>query len=226
MIFRFEVSVFLCVFAFIICFEEQVMTTTTHVSALLQTSPSSSNLPVVATSRFASFPAVIQNKDNARKNTSCRLKASSNDDDETTDYDQEETLMQIHLVSTYKSTSIAAAKEEISRYTQRFPFAAILPVQPLQYLPAPDGGVEVKFLRKKTKEKGSIDGGIRFFLKEERGGFDVIAKRNSNGQTVSKMFSEKLVILAFIKGISGEETEKTGPPPENVSVESIFHMWL
>ena len=219
MIFRFELSFFLCVVAL-----------TTHVYALISSlsSSSSSKLPVVATSRFASFTTIIQNNDNQRKSTSSRLKSSSNDDDEITDYDQEETLMQIHLVSNNNNNNENndAAKEEISRYTQRFPFAAILPVQPLQYLPAPDGGVEVKFLRKKTKEKGSIDGGIRFFLREERGGFDVIAKRNSKGQTVSKMFSEKLVILAFIKGISGEETEKTGPPPENVSVESIFHMWL
>lgn len=52
-----------------------------------------------------------------------------------------------------------AAIEAVRAFVRSFPFAAVLPVQPLQYLPNDDGrGVKVTFLRKKTKEKGSQDG--------------------------------------------------------------------
>ena len=79
----------------------------------------------------------------------------------------------------------------------------------------------------KTKEKGSLDGGIRFFVSEERDGIDVVAKRNSKGQTIPKMFSEKLVVQAFVKGIGGETPDKTSPAPlDFVAMESVFHKWL
>lgn len=132
--------------------------------------------------------------------------------------------MNIHVAPTDGQNESDMA--QISKYTQSFPFAVVLPVQPLQYLPKSDGGVEITFLRKKTEEKSSYDGGMRFFIKEERNGYDIVCKRNSKGQTISKMFSEKQVVLAFLKGISGEETEKTGAPPPNISVESVFHKWL
>lgn len=119
------------------------------------------------------------------------------------------------------------ALERMSRYCQSFPFAAILPVQPLQYLPTPDGGVDVRFLRKKTREKGSIDGGMRFFVSEDRDGIDVVAKRNSQGQTVSKMFSEKLVVQSFLKRVTGEDVDKTSPfPTDVVTLASVFHKWM
>ena len=58
------------------------------------------------------------------------------------------------------------ALSAVQQYCQTFPFAAVLPVQPLTYIPVqlPDGNpaVKVSFLRKKTAEKGSIDGGILF----------------------------------------------------------------
>jgi hypothetical protein len=151
------------------------------------------------------------------------LRSSSNDEEET-DYDTEETLLNIHVA--FADGINENAMTQISKYAQSFPFSVILPVQPLQYLPTSDGGVQVNFLRKKTQEKGSVDGGMRFFIKEERDGYDIVCKRNSMGQTVSKMFSEKQVILAFVKGISGEETEKTGAPPADVRVESVYHKWL
>ena len=201
MIFRYNLSVIFYIALLCICSKEQGRML--HVSALQASLPKGT--------RFA-----------PRTNMG-RLKSSSDDEETPVDYDQEETLMQIHLLS---DDTKEIAIQEISKYTQQFPFSAILPVQPLQYLPSPDGGVEVTFLRKKTKEKGSMDGGIRFFITEERNGYDVIAKRNSKGQTISKAFSEKLIIQAFVKGISGEEIEKTGLPPTNVSVESVFHMWL
>jgi hypothetical protein len=142
------------------------------------------------------------------------------------DYELEETLLRVHL-SVRPSSTIDEALERVSKYTCAFPFAAVLPVQPLTYLPTTDGGVEVTFLRKKTQEKGSIDGGIRFFIGKERDGIEIVAKRNSDGQTVSKMFSEKQVVQAYVKGISGEEVEKTGEPPIDViSLDSVFHKWM
>ena len=144
----------------------------------------------------------------------------------TKDYELEETLLRVHL-SPRPGVDIDDALGMVSKYTTSFPFAAVLPVQPLNYLPTPDGGVDVKFLRKKTKEKGSLDGGIRFFIGKERDGIEILAKRNSDGQTVPKIFSERLVVQAYAKGISGDEVEKTGMPPiEFVALDSIFHKWM
>jgi hypothetical protein len=152
--------------------------------------------------------------------------AMSSTDEEITDYDNEETLMKLHF-SINDLVDKGTAFQRLSKYSQSFPFAAILPVQPLHYLPTDDGGVDIRFLRKKTTEKGSLDGGIRFFLSDDGHGIDLVAKRNSQGQTVSKIFSEKLVILAFIRRVTGEEQEKTIPPPTDVvTLSSIFHKWM
>jgi len=105
----------------------------------------------------------------------------------------------------------------------------------------PDGNpaVQVKFLRKKTAEKGSMDGGILFsssLVSEEdyedgaldnyKKGIQMIGSRITKGQTVSKVFSEKQIILAFVKGLSeakGEEILKEGG---NIEVDSVFHLWM
>ena len=143
-----------------------------------------------------------------------------------TEGDEEETLMRLRL-SLKPNVDVDDALQKVQFYAQSFPFAAILPVQPLQYLPTHDGGVDVLFLRKKTKEKGSLDGGMRFFVTQDGDGIDVLVKRNSQGQVISKMFSEKMVVQAFVKGISGEENERTGiAPTDVVAVESVFHKWL
>ena len=132
----------------------------------------------------------------------------------------------------------------IQDYTRSFPFAAVLPVQPLTYLPVktPDGNpaVKVTFLRKKTAEKGSMDGGLLFsscLVSEEdwdedgeldnyKKNIQLTAWRITSGQTVSKIFSEKQIIVAFVKGLSegkGKELLKDGG---NVEVESVFHLWM
>ena len=147
------------------------------------------------------------------------------------DMAEEETLLKIHLtVRDNVDPDMALAK--VQQYTQSFPFAAILPVQPLQYLPTHDGGVDVLFLRKKTQDKGSVDGGMRFFVgpTNEDGdihGIEVQVKRNSKGQTVSKMFTEKLVVQAYCNGIVGRDEARTGKAPADlVSVVSVFHKWM
>lgn len=121
------------------------------------------------------------------------------------------------------------AKERISKYSQSFPFSAVLPVQPLMYLPMDDHGVEVRFLRKKTDIKSGIDGGIRFYIQEDKDFLEVTAMRNSEGQTIPKLVAERLVITSFVKGIQGEEEEgdKYGDAPTDVvEIQSIFHKWM
>lgn len=143
------------------------------------------------------------------------------------DYETEETLLKIHL-GVQAGVPLDAAKKVVSKYSQSFPFAAVLPVQPLQYLPTDDDGVEVRFLRKKTDMKSGVDGGIRFFVQDDGDdGIDVTAKRNSVGQTIQKMMAEKLVVTAFVSGITGEEKSKYGKAPlEYVQVTSLYHKWM
>ena len=92
---------------------------------------------------------------------------------------------------------------KVLHYVASFPFSAVLPVQPLTYTPRDDGrGVDVTFLRKKTQEKGSVDGGMTFLLSSNgEGGIDILARRNSEGQVISKVFSEGMVIKAFVSGL-------------------------
>lgn len=146
---------------------------------------------------------------------------------------QEETLLKIHCSTTNRE--VDSVLPEIQKYIQSFPFAAVLPVQPLQYLPTEDGGVEVLFLRKKTKEKGSVDGGLRFFVvRIPDRELEIVVKRNSEGQSVGKMFSEKLVVQAFVNSFMGKDvqegkhplTNRDAPTKELVQVESVFHKWL
>ena len=145
------------------------------------------------------------------------------------DMTDEETLLKVHL-SIQDKVDPEMALAMVQKYTQSFPFSAILPVQPLQYLPTHDGGVDVLFLRKKTQDKGSIDGGMRFFVGppvDGEDGIEVQVKRNSKGQTVSKMFTEKLVVQAYCEGIAGMDEARTGRAPTAfVSVLSVFHKWL
>jgi len=119
------------------------------------------------------------------------------------------------------TVSIDDVYKSLSKFMQKFPFAAVLPVQPLQYLPTDDDGVDVRFLRKKTEEKGSIDGGIRFSIEQQEDGnsIQITARRNSEGQSVPKIFSEKLVITAFVSKIGAG-------PIAGASMSSVFHRWM
>ena len=74
---------------------------------------------------------------------------------------EDEILLRLNL-QVLESADSERAFAAVSKYCQSFPFAVVLPVQPLQYLPTPSGGVEVKFLRKKTEMKSGVDGGIQF----------------------------------------------------------------
>mmetsp|Transcript_2338 Transcript_2338/g.3412 ORF Transcript_2338/g.3412 Transcript_2338/m.3412 type:complete len:220 (-) Transcript_2338:1150-1809(-) len=159
--------------------------------------------------------------------------------------EDEETLLRMHVRPCDQSRT-SEALTAVQAHVRSFPFAAVLPVQPLQYLPT-DDGVEVTFLRKKTKEKGSFDGGIRFFVEllqdeedphgvnnEQDGISSVIrisAKRNSVGQTVRKIFSEKLVVKAFVASFTGNNGDcQVFVDPSKiakvVAFQSMFHKWM
>jgi hypothetical protein len=183
---------------------------------------------------FTAFP-IRTSKTQTMTTTAARygssMSAKENDTmgqhDSLREWDQEETLLAMNL-SPLPDKPVGQCLQHITDYTQSFPFAVVLPVQPLLYLPTGDGGVELKFLRKKTDVKSGIDGGIRFFVRQrerestmdelpEAGEdekldmdeepskqdvvIEIIAKRNSKGQSISKLFAEKLVIQAFVKGI-------------------------
>ena len=147
--------------------------------------------------------------------------------------EMEEVLLMMKLSSDQSllgcETSFDDRLEQTRKFLRSFPFAAVLPVQPLQYLPS-DKGVEVTFLRKKTKEKGSMDGGIQIdamgLVKDKDIDMDnetdilILARRNSEGQTVGKVFSEKIVVLELVERMN-EVQEDLG-----VKVQSIYHKWL
>ena len=210
-----------------------------------------------------------------------RLGANNDDDDDDDDnnnnrsnhYANEETLLCLDL-AVVPGVTYDAAWAHVSKFCQSFPFAAVLPVQPLHYLPVyEDGGVQVKFLRKKTGLKSAVDGGVRFFLhgsttktsryppqqqqqlpKQEDDDDDddddeeekdteattvpttrasrikITVKRNSRGQTFTKLMAEKLIVTNFVAAITGEpETRKRlGSPPveDYVRVRSIYHKWM
>ena len=112
--------------------------------------------------------------------------------------------------------------EEMRTFLRSFPFAAILPVQPLTYVPS-DDGVKVTFLRKKTQEKGSVDGGIRIgvnFADDNNASLCLIATRNAEGQAVQKVFSEKIIIIELVKRIDSLQTDL------DFQIESVFHRWM
>lgn len=107
----------------------------------------------------------------------------------------------------------------------------------------PDGNsaLRVTFLRKPTGEKGGADGGILFSSSlvseedcDEDGMLDnykqyiqLTAWRITKGQTVPKHFSEKQIVLSFVKGLSesrGEQLLKEGG--HHVEVDSVFHIWM
>ena len=173
--------------------------------------------------------------------SSLKASGSASGDDEMATDEPEEVLLRMNL-SINAGIDPDAAIKATRDFAKGFPFAAVLPVQPLTYLPS-NTGVKVTFLRKKTEEKGSQDGGMDFSIEftdvaapdddDEIGvgtlggrRIRILATRISEGQTVSKMFSEKMVITEFVKGISSATDSSSAPLGNVVSVESYFHKWM
>lgn len=149
------------------------------------------------------------------------------------DYTDEEIILCMHLAFTGR---IDDALSSVSKYCQLFPFSAVLPVQPLFYMPIyDDGGVEVYFMRKKTDMKSSADGGIRFFVKaipqdanlNDASVIEVMAKRNSHGQVIKKLIAEKLIVTSFVSAFTGQnEGQRLDEAPAFVKVISLYHKWM
>jgi hypothetical protein len=161
-------------------------------------------------------------------------------------WDQEESLLVMNL-SPLPDVSCEDSMSRISQYIRSFPFAAVLPVQPLQALPTDDGGIELRFLRKKTHIKSGVDGGVRFFVTVRDDGthdcIEVLVKRNSEGQSIPKIFAEKLIVQSFAKGMAigsdcgnddGKEpssikvptTRIESPTKDMAKIQSVFHKWM
>jgi hypothetical protein len=100
--------------------------------------------------------------------------------------------------------------------------------------------VRVSFLRKPTAEKGGTDGGILFSsslvseedcdedgtLENYKQSIQLTAWRITKGQTVSKQFSEKQIVVSFVKGLSEDRGKQLLTEGGNVEVDSVFHIWM
>jgi len=159
------------------------------------------------------------------------------------------TLLCMYLSPIF-DTPIDRAVQAVQKYCQSFPFAAVLPVQPLTYRTTPDGHVQLRFLRKKTSDKPGTDGGINFYVRqvekppeeEEEDDDDeeeeidvpvgaaeqqqpsllieVKAKRNEYGQSITKMMAEKIIVTNFVNGLTGESSASSSPESEQPSTDS------
>eukprot|EP01083_Nonionella_stella_P097414 273813_1 len=146
--------------------------------------------------------------------------------------ESDDLLMRVYfkIKSEVKATDVVCS---LQSYVASFPFAAVLPVQPMKYVPREDGpGVDISFLRKKTMDKGAIDGGIHFIISSEKDGelIRLDARREAEGQTISKAFSEGLIIKTFVSGLLDEEGGRVGINKDElvsmVDVEKIIHKWM
>ena len=213
---------------FIVSFSGNILVSSFSLAFLVPRSRSS-----VETSFCGRLPRETRHQQSARNSNPSQLILLASPEDKTeslADFAEEETLLRMKF-SINSAVDMEEALKRVQKYSQSFPFAVVLPVQPMQYIPTDDGGVNVKFLRKKTQTKDGVEGGIRFFVQPaSASSIELIAKRNSRGQDISKMFSEKLIIQSFVKGISDDDDNSiqssTPPPSDYVSVESVFHKWM
>lgn len=81
------------------------------------------------------------------------------------------------------------------------PYSLALPVQPMVWLPVegPPRGVELRFRRKPSDEKGGTDGGLRFIIDDSdaRHG-SLLVTRMSEGQYIAKAYSEKAIVKLIL----------------------------
>ena len=93
------------------------------------------------------------------------------------------------------------------------PFAAALPIQPMLVKPLhpqPPAGIQITFRRKPSSEKGGTDGGLRCTVacsevdgdesSDESG--VLLVTRISEGQTISKAFSERALIKRLLTDLA------------------------
>ena len=149
--------------------------------------------------------------------------SSESSSDDVTYFETQDTLLRIHFAPQQEH-----ALEGIQRYIQSFPYAVILPSQPLLYLPTSDGGVDVKFFQSQH-EPGipKLSGGIRLFLQQDGDRIVVTAKRDDRGRVDDRLAEEKLVVTKLIAGLTGSDDDGLHHVPSNtVCIESIYHKWM
>jgi len=122
----------------------------------------------------------------------------------------------------FQSIVIQDYNQKLQSFVQSFPYAAVLPVQPMHYVPS-ENGVTITFLRKKTKEKGSQDGGIQIDIVSihDDNHLQLTMKRISEGQTVSKIFSEKLIVIQLLDRLKSWVDDQSG-----LEITSVYHKWM
>jgi hypothetical protein len=158
-------------------------------------------------------------------------------------WDNEETLLMMSL-SPLTGVSCEDSLAQISQYTRGFPFAVLLPTQPLQALPTDDGGMEIKFMQRTPDMKIRTDGGVRIFVRaqDQDDRIEVFIKRSTEGQSTPKEHVEKLIVKSFLKGMTmGSEhnnnavdispikvpqTRVVSPTKDMVQIQSVFHKWI
>lgn len=158
------------------------------------------------------------------------IHSGSKTDDKITSNSKEELLMKISF-EVQSGFSDSDAIELIQSYVLTFPFSVVLPVQPLTYSKREEGdGVNLTFLRKKTKEKSAVDGGVQFSVSSSNQLMHLVAVRNSDGQTINKVFSEGLIVKSFVNGLLGEEGGTEGILKEKLlskmKVKRATHKWM
>ena len=101
-------------------------------------------------------------------------------------------------------------------------WASVLPMQPMLWQPlspSPPRGVLLNFRRKPTSEKDGIDGGMRFTVAAGVGSESdgvLLVTRVSEGQTISKHFSERALVRKVVQDLDQL-------PAEAGSVTAVVH---
>ena len=86
-------------------------------------------------------------------------------------------------------------------------WASVLPMQPMFWQPlspAPPHGVLLNFRRKPTSDKDGIDGGMRFTVaagEDSESDGVLLVTRVSEGQTISKHFSERALVRKVVQDL-------------------------
>jgi len=219
---------------------------TTYLTPIMMTYLYALSLAIAANSAAFNLKSPLISRLSITQSTRSRRTKLFSADESVDNLD--ETLLRVNFSVVQGSGNFVSyatnALESVRSYTKSFPFAAVLPVQPLTYLPSelPDGtpALKVTFLRKKTAEKGSQDGGILFTsrlvseedytdaegLENYALRIELQAKRIKEGQTIPKVFSEKQICLAFIKGLSEAKGQEILGDGGGVVIDSVFHIWM
>mmetsp|Transcript_45740 Transcript_45740/g.92327 ORF Transcript_45740/g.92327 Transcript_45740/m.92327 type:complete len:192 (+) Transcript_45740:85-660(+) len=127
-------------------------------------------------------------------------------------HDDDTLLMSVTLGLTgadtdHCSDALKETKNKVVGWLQSFPFASSLPMQPMSYTPNEDG-IDLVFRRKKTVEKSGKDGGLCFQVQvdssDEHSVLVLEAYRDQEGQSVSKGFSEKMVLNKMLEALTSQ----------------------